>query len=380
MRLMSCKRLLLCLGFAMLLLLTSSVAQAYPQFQFTTGNSRCNLCHYAPSGGGLLTSYGRDESADTISTWGGDGRWLYGVYEEPQWVQLGLDMRGALLLKDQLGDTELNAFPMQGDTYARFALATNWSAYLSMGPRAQVRDADPVYKRFGAREFYGMWNDSESGYYARAGRFLTPFGLRSQDHTWYVRREAGLYTWDETLTVTAGRVRPDWETHLSLFAPVPSALQSGGSQDVGAAGYYERRLGDATSIALQGRAGVSDEHARVLVGAWGKHYFESLNLLLSAEVDGGHENFTENSSPSRLLWISYLGLSYLPTKGVMVTISHERFDEDLGVRATARDAASVALQWFPLAKWELMFIGKAERHGTNARRTSLGMFQLHYYL
>lgn len=383
MRLISDKLVRACLGLALgllVLLATSSPAEAYPQFQFTSGNSRCNLCHYAPSGGGLLTAYGRDESADTLSTWGGDGRWLYGAYEEPEWLQLGLDMRGAVLLKDQVGDPEWKAFPMQGDTYARLAFSERWSGYLSLGPRAQVREAAPVYKRFGAREFYGMWNDSDSGYYARAGRFLTPFGLRSQDHTWYVRRDAGLYTWDETLTITGGRVRPDWEAHLSLFAPVPSVLQSGGSQDVGAAGYYERRLGDATSVAVQGRAGFSEEHARVLVGAWGKHYVESLNLLLSAELDAGHENFSDAASPSRLQWISYLGLSYLPTKGVMVTLSHERYDQDLEVKATARDAASLALQFFPWAKWELMFVGKAERHGTNARRTSLAMLQLHYYL
>jgi hypothetical protein len=269
---------------------------------------------------------------------------------------------------------------MQGDTYARFSIARSWSAYVSAGPRAQVRKAAPPYERFSAREFYGMWNDSETGYYARAGRFLTPFGLRSQDHTWYVRRDAGLYTWDETMTLTGGRVRPNWETHLSLFAPTPAILQTGGAQDLGAAGYYERRLGNNTAIAGQGRAAFSENHTRVLVGGFGKHYFESLKLLLMVELSGGHESFSAAASPARLQVMSYAGLSCLPTKGVMMTLSHERYDEDLQVKATARDAAGLALQFFPWAKWEIMFVAKAERHGTSARRSSLGMLQLHYYL
>ena len=355
------RRWQLCFGLCWFLLLLSSQSEAYPQFQFTTGTTRCNLCHYTPSGGGLLTEYGRDESADTISTWGGDGRWLYGVYEEPEWVQFGLDMRGALLVKDQASNRQWKGFPMQGDTYARFAFLKSWSAYFSLGPRAQVREPAPPQERFGAREFYGMWNDTDTGYYARAGRFLTPYGLRSQDHTWYVRRDAGLYTWDETFTVTGGRVRPKWETHLSVFAPVPSLLQSGGATDSGLAAYYERRLGDTTSIAGQTRAGISDDHRRVLVGGWAKHYFKNQKLLLMAEIDGGHESFSAASSPSRLQLISYIGLSHLPTKGLMITASHERYDEDLHIKATARDAASLALQFFPFAKWEFMLIGRAER-------------------
>ncbi|HVR02224.1 MAG TPA: hypothetical protein VMT47_08835, partial [Polyangia bacterium] len=56
---------------AIVLLAGARQAAAYPQFQFSSGTNRCGQCHFAPSGGGLLTSWGRDESADTISL-GGD--------------------------------------------------------------------------------------------------------------------------------------------------------------------------------------------------------------------------------------------------------------------------------------------------------------------
>lgn len=365
-----------------LFLCTASAAWAYPQFQFTTGNSRCNACHYNPSGGGLLTGWGRGESADTISRWGGEGAFLYGVYEEPDWVQLGVDVRAAFIAKDHASDAELKAFPMQGDTYARFALGDKWSIYTAFGPRAQVREPGPISERFGARELWAMWSDYESGLYVRGGRFLTPFGLRSQDHTWYVRRDAGLYTWDETFTLTAGKVQGGSEWHASLFAPVPSIIQAGGTKDFGAAGFYEKRLGDGetTSIAGQMRVGVSDDHTRTLVGGFAKHYVEGADLLLMAEVNGGLETFAASPGPSRFQLLTYAGLTYFPAQGLMLTAAHERYDADLSIRATARDGFSLALQFFPIAKWEIMALGKVERHGTNRRNTKLGMLQLHYYL
>ena len=115
-------------GWALAALLWAfpAVAHAYPQFQLATGNARCSLCHYAPAGGGLLNAYGRGESADTISLGGrGDGDWLYGLYREPSWLKLGVDLRFASVYKDQAADPELlvlgsRLFPMQGDSVRPF--------------------------------------------------------------------------------------------------------------------------------------------------------------------------------------------------------------------------------------------------------------------
>ena len=49
------------------LFLAPRSAQAYPQFQFSSGTQRCAQCHYSPAGFGLLTSWGRDEAADTLA-------------------------------------------------------------------------------------------------------------------------------------------------------------------------------------------------------------------------------------------------------------------------------------------------------------------------
>ena len=74
-------------------------AAAYPQFQFSSGTQRCAQCHYSPAGYGLLTSWGRDEGADTISR-GGDGAFLHGAFSPPDWLALGGDFRLAALRND----------------------------------------------------------------------------------------------------------------------------------------------------------------------------------------------------------------------------------------------------------------------------------------
>src|SRR5437764_12980070 len=73
-------------------------AAAYPQFQFSSGTARCGQCHYSPSGGGLISAWGRDESAETISL-GGDGALLNGLLPR-SWLGLGGDIRLATIRND----------------------------------------------------------------------------------------------------------------------------------------------------------------------------------------------------------------------------------------------------------------------------------------
>ncbi len=88
--------------------LLSSPAWAEPTFlakQYT----RCTACHYSPTGGGLLTPYGRLLSQRELSTWGrtatapdvgadddrhGEQAFLYGALGNALGpVHLGLEMR-----------------------------------------------------------------------------------------------------------------------------------------------------------------------------------------------------------------------------------------------------------------------------------------------
>src|SRR3954465_8855310 len=89
-------------------------AEAYPQFQFSSGTTRCSQCHFSPAGGGLITAWGRDESGDTISL-GGDGAFLHGAWSPPSWLALGADLRLAGIRTTDGGTESPQSawFPMQ---------------------------------------------------------------------------------------------------------------------------------------------------------------------------------------------------------------------------------------------------------------------------
>src|SRR5215831_7364058 len=129
------RRLLLCLlvagvgtvGFA-------RGAAAYPQFQFSSGTNKCSQCHFSPAGGGLISSWGRSESGDTISM-AGNGAFLHGAVSLPSWLALGADFRLAGVRNDDGGTNAPQSawFPMQADLYGRVAFNDAFSLYLAGG-------------------------------------------------------------------------------------------------------------------------------------------------------------------------------------------------------------------------------------------------------
>src|SRR5450631_1320880 len=78
---------------AMLLGLGASDAHAFPQWQFSTNAPRCDQCHFAPAGGGILTGYGQDAAGEELSTFGGNGAFLHGARPLPTWMAIGGDFR-----------------------------------------------------------------------------------------------------------------------------------------------------------------------------------------------------------------------------------------------------------------------------------------------
>jgi hypothetical protein len=376
-------------------LAAGSRAEAYPQFQFSTYTARCNLCHFSPSGGGLINGYGRSEAGETISR-GGNGEFLHGLWTPPEWLALGLDLRGAAVAKDNTTDPQLTAFPMQLDFYGRLA-AAGVSLNFTAGLRGTAHSVPPgadeersALDRVVSREHYLMY---ESGYwYARAGRFFAPQGLRTQDHSEYIRRYLGQHTLEETYNVSGGYVADEYEWHATAFAPAPVFLVSGseylesapvGTDGFGGVFYYENRNEAANgAFGVQARADVSSELSKYWLGGLYKRFYEDQKLMLLSQLDLGVGVLGGDIDADPLLLMSaHVGLNYFLTQGVMLGATAGRYDPDVQLPGTERDSAGLSLQYFPHAHIELHLIGRLEFQGQDyAAPSPMGLLMLHYYL
>ena len=361
-------------------------ARAYPQWQFSAGVARCDSCHFAPAGGGLLNAYGRDESAETLSTFSGEGAFLYGSIKLPSWLTIGGDLRGAFVSHD-VGDpsgTSTAFFPMQADLEARAYLGFNFSIYGVGGLRGQVRQNSDLVpeqnyqpisdSRFISREHWLQWK--YDGWYVRGGRFYAPFGLRLAEHVTYIRRDLGFDLLSESYNISGGYIGEQWELHLTAFAP--DFLRHMGSEESGGVAYFERRFpSEMGSVAVQSRFASGPGISRFTGGVVGKYYLEAVKTLFMVEADVSHLMPDGTSSSNQLVGLA--GISVLPVRGLILTVLGERNQEDLRVSNASWDAVTGILGWFPAPHSELQLMGRLQRAEGEATAKTV-LLQIHYYL
>jgi hypothetical protein len=364
-------------------------ALAFPQWQLSSGSTRCNQCHYAPAGGGLVNSFGRDAAGEQLATFGGNGELLHGAVALPTWLSLGGDLRGAFVdqdVQDPAGPT-VAAFPMQADLDTRVGLGAGLSLSGTVGFRGQVRDPDVLVPRQNyqpistsrliSREHYLQWQPETVGPYLRAGRFYAPFGLRMPEHVLYVRRDLGFDLLQETYNVSGGFVYERAELHLTLFAP--DFVRHIGSDQRGFTGYLEvRLLDDRLALAGQMRLAAGPGVTRFIAGAVGKAYLERLRTLFLVELDGVQLLFDDNASTTRQQIVGAAGFAVLPTRGLVITLlgEHNQLDVQLPDSWTA---ATGLVNWFPYAHFDLQLMGRLQLPSGGETAKTL-FLQVHYFI
>jgi hypothetical protein len=192
------------LSLALAIAGAASSAFAEPMFlarQYT----RCTACHYSPTGGGLLTPYGRLLSHRELSTTGGTGTapaageeddphgeqaFLYGALGNALGpVHLGLEMRPAHLRIGFPGGHQSMNLLMNLDLIG--AVQKNgWTAYGTAGrepPNSAIRNGriQPTAEFVSYEHWVGYQRDD--GFGVRGGRFMPAYGIRFSDHTAFSR-------------------------------------------------------------------------------------------------------------------------------------------------------------------------------------------------
>jgi hypothetical protein len=229
------------------LALVAGPAHAEPAF-LAKQYARCTTCHYSPSGGGLLTPYGRSLSRQELSSTGHSDALQQGALgreEQFMWglagdalgpVSVGIDLRPSRLHLDVAGAGSGRGLLMTADVLAAYRLR-GWTLYGELG-----REPLPQGSKIASYEYW-VAHASASGLGFRVGRFLPAYGIRFADHTAFTRSSLGFDSYDQ---VYALELSQSGEGHLLQLSLGPgradSVLHDDGRRAFTASGRFQLDL------------------------------------------------------------------------------------------------------------------------------------------
>jgi hypothetical protein len=199
------RRLVASVVLSLSLLLLPRTASAYT-WMVRHGYTGCAPCHLDPSGGGVLTGYGRMVgglvlTTDYVDTAEGDEPssvhdFAFGVVPLPEPLLLGGAARGIWYANKYEGvQTHRDIILMQADLFAGLSIgglrAGASIGYVSTGAFAAAITRGEEDNLVSRHHWIGYELDEKTSLFVRAGRMNLPFGIRNVEHTLWSRRMTG---------------------------------------------------------------------------------------------------------------------------------------------------------------------------------------------
>ena len=157
-----------------------SKAWAYPEM-VTHGYGNCISCHASPTGGGLLTPYGRALSKELLSMKSdskgnsGSEQFLYNSVHLPKNLQVGGDVRFLQMFLENQYESSGRAIFMQADLEAMYSFSKKTRVLVSAG-RQDVAKAQKAMDQFISRRHWINFligsEDNIEKHQLRLGRFF----------------------------------------------------------------------------------------------------------------------------------------------------------------------------------------------------------------
>jgi hypothetical protein len=279
-------------------------AAAYPQYVFK-GNGDCNACHHSPTGGGLLTHWGR---ASLDPTLGGsvEDVWGHADLSSPPRApaaDLGADVRLLALIGS---DSDGTIGPIVVPMLTELGGAAGWQHWTAYGA-VTARSIGTTYL-LASREHWLEYS-FDGSLQLRAGRMVLPFGIRQPDHTQYVRSDLAFDKWDQAYGLELDWRGTDWQLFANGFVGDLTGRPAE-RQERGVAATLLRNLGDDSSVGLSllgsastaVRRAAASAQARLSLGA-GTYALAEL-AAQRRDAASGDDGLTSVASYLRLGWFA----------------------------------------------------------------------------
>jgi len=339
----------------------------------------CNACHVSPSGGGLLTEYGRGMATELLSTWGreGEGFLFHGMFDPvalgkaSRHLNIGGDLRTVQTYADNVNVREGRFILMQASAEAAVS-AGDFSLVGSFGKVNRRNQIEPEFSKF------FLLASIADALQIKAGRFLPAFGIRTANHTLPTRQPLGFGFDSERHGIEAHWSGEKWH---SSFSATESRLQSAIGDSERSAGFQlERFIADRFRVGTSIWNGASERQKRWIGSLHGILGFTDKFYLLTEFA--WQSRRVKAAVGDRDTGIFHFGrLGYEVKKGFHLLLLEDFGKPNLSNAASQQHSFGVGVLWYPRPhfEFELNFYQRknlARRGGFE----DFGILMAHYYL
>lgn len=319
----------------------SKSAQAFPEM-VRKGYQSCISCHISPSGGGVLTDYGREIFKDVSATWSREREHevFYGLLTMPENLKIGGDVRRIQSYVNTPVAKTGRWFLMQTNIEAAL-LWDRFTAVATLDYDIQNPDLRSDDRIESLRHYLMMQvNDFLS---IRAGKFYKNFGLMIPDHTAQIRRGMGLDEGSETYNAEANYIAERYSWHATWVGGRPDDPSENSDKGFAISGHYY--LGSSNRVGGSFYQGTSSEKTvkRMFGPNWTLSYDKSWYWLGELDILQLRPKIGADSSG----FVSFNQIGYELFKGLDLYARHESRQNDFDSEYIDFVNYGPGMQWIP---------------------------------
>ncbi|MBC7691395.1 MAG: hypothetical protein H7222_06460 [Methylotenera sp.] len=339
----------------------------------------CTACHVSPSGGGLLTEYGRALSLEALSMNGTEkeSKFAYGLLELPTWLNAGGDIRALQYDHNTPRVREGQFIRMQADLEAEVKV-NKLSVVGTLG--ADQKYPDRIWaSEFISRRHYLLYHLNEENY-VRVGKFKRPYGINTDNHSLYVRKDLGWNAGSETYNAEYSFLGDPWNGQIAMIFGRPDDdsihSESGFSGTVAYALSPKSKLGFSNFYGRQSTQPGQKNDKREVVGPYLLLGITDKFYVLS-ELDY-QRRYTANTNGL----LTYTQVGYEIIKGLHFYGIQELSRLDFAQSQSLKNAYTVGTRFFPRPHLDLNLAYQIQTRKALAPdgQDQLLYFIAHFYL
>lgn len=344
----------------------------------THGYQSCLACHVSPSGGGLLSDYGRSLSKELMSTWGWQGSEepLFGAVKNKEWFKVGGDVRAIQTYFDNKETRQGRQFTMQKNIELGFNFDQLWfvgTLGTKQGPKGTT-DRDT----FLSERYFVMWSMTDE-IRLRLGKFRLQFGLNDPNHTRVTKQPLGFGLNSESTILEISKLTEKSEIFISADLGKID-IPRNQSQEKSISTQLTQYISTDSKLSLSYLLGDSNERRRSLMGVSGIFSITE-HQFIKFETDYQISHLSNNPQKENELIAAQIIWGYRIHKGILPYITLEHLNQNLKSNQDQLSSAGLGLQWFPIPHVEFQLEVKSQyNQSSNIKQSESGWFLTHFYL